>query len=328
MSGRALVTGGTGFVGSAVVRTLLDRGVSVRALVRRSSRLDNLEGLDVEAVYGDLDDPTTLGAAVTGCDRLFHAAADYRLWAPDPNALYRTNVEGTRSLLRAAGDAGIERVVYTSSVAALRPGTRDVPGTEADPVSEAEMIGDYKRSKFLAEAAAFEVGEEMGLDMVVVNPSTPMGPRDIKPTPTGRIVERALAGQMPAYVRTGLNIVHVDDVAHGHWLAYESGRRGERYILGGENLTLKEILDEVARLAGRPPPRFELRPEWLMPIAALAELWARGIGASEPFVSRDALRMSKHTMFFSSEKAKRELGYAHRPAIDAIRDAVEWFRGR
>ncbi|MGB0671182.1 MAG: hopanoid-associated sugar epimerase [Rhodospirillales bacterium] len=324
-AGKALVTGATGFVGSAVARHLLDRGVSVRVLVRPNSDRANLAGLDVDVAEGDLNNPASLAAACEGCGSLFHVAADYRLWTPDPAAMMRTNVEGSVNLLRAAAGAGVARMVYTSSVAALGipPGSI---GTEATLVRFEDMIGIYKQSKFRAEEAVRRLVADEGLPVVIVNPSTPIGPRDIKPTPTGRIVLETAQGKIPAFVDTGLNVVHVDDVAAGHLLAFERGQVGERYILGGENLTLESILADVSRLAGRKAPTVKL-PHWaVMPVAWIAEAWCGLRGRGEPMATVDGVRMSKKRMFFSSAKAEEKLGYQHRPAVEALTDAVNWFR--
>lgn len=320
-----LITGATGFIGSAVARRLLAAGADVAALVRPGSDRRNLEGLAVRTVEGDLLDPASLARAVMGCEALFHVAADYRLWVPDPEAMHRANVDATRTLMTAAQEAGVRRVVYTSSVAVLGL----VPGGVADEATPAgldDMIGAYKRSKFLAEAEVRRLVEEQGLPAVIVNPSAPIGPRDVKPTPTGRMVVDAAAGRMPAYVDTGLNVVHVDDVAEGQWLAFERGRVGERYILGGENLTLREILGRIASIVGRPPPRVRLPHDLIIPIARAAELVARVTG-KEPFATVDGVRMAKKRMFFTSAKAERELGYRPRPATEALEEAIAWFRG-
>ena len=320
----SLVTGATGFVGSAVARALLARGRRVRVLARPNSDRRNLGGLAVEIAEGAMEDPRSLARAVAGCRYVYHVAADYRIWVPDPAPMFRANVEGTRDLLTAALEAGAERVVYTSSVATLGL----VPGgsaTEETPSSVDDMIGPYKRSKFAAEQVARGLARERGLPVVIVNPSTPVGPGDIKPTPTGRLIVEAARGQMPAFVDTGLNIVHVDDVAEGHLAAAENGRIGERYILGGENMALAEILAEVAQAAGRRPPRLRVPHSVLFPVAVGAELAARVTGR-DPFVTLDGVRMSRKKMYFSSEKASRELGYRSRPAREAIADAVCWFR--
>ena len=319
-----LVTGATGFVGSAVARALLARGRRVRVLARPNSDRRNLAGLAVEIAEGAMEDPCSLARAVAGCRYVYHVAADYRIWVPDPAPMFRANVDGTRDLLTAALEAGAERVVYTSSVATLGL----VPGGSADeetPSSLDDMIGPYKRSKFAAEEVARGLARERGLPVVIVNPSTPVGPGDIKPTPTGRLIVEAARGQMPAFVDTGLNIVHVDDVAEGHLAAAENGRIGERYILGGENMALAEILAEVAQAVGRRPPWLRVPHSVLFPVAIGAELAGRATGR-DPFVTLDGVRMSRKKMYFSSEKASRELGYRSRPAREAIADAVGWFR--
>ena len=326
MNMATLITGAAGFVGSAVLRRVLAEGDSVRALVRPSSDRRNLEDLDVEIVTGDLSDPASLRAAVRGCRRLFHVAADYRLWVARPEAMYATNVAGTCALMEAAADAGVERIVYTSSVATLGLRTDGTAADEEAPVTLADMIGHYKRSKFLAEQAVLKMARERGLPVVIVNPSTPVGPRDVKPTPTGRMIVEAATGRMPAYVDTGLNIVHVEDVAEGHWQASRQGVIGERYILGGENLSLREIFTRLARLSGHKPPRIRLPRELLYPVAYAAEAWVRFGGREPPRVTVDELRMAKKRMFFSSAKAARALGYTPRPAQEALRDAYEWFR--
>jgi dihydroflavonol-4-reductase len=320
----SLVTGATGFVGSAVARALLARGRRVRVLARPNSDRRNLGGLAVEIAEGAMEDPRSLARAVAGCRYVYHVAADYRIWVPDPAPMFRANVEGTRDLLTAALEAGAERVVYTSSVATLGL----VPGgsaTEETPSSVDDMIGPYKRSKFAAEQVARGLARERGLPVVIVNPSTPVGPGDIKPTPTGRLIVETARGQMPAFVDTGLNIVHVDDVAEGHLAAAENGRIGERYILGGENMALAEILAEVAQAVGRRPPWLRVPHSVLFPVAIGAELAARATGR-DPFVTLDGVRMSRKKMYFSSEKALREFGYTPRPARRAIADAVSWFR--
>jgi dihydroflavonol-4-reductase len=319
----SLVTGATGFVGSAVARALLGRGDRVRVLARASSDRRNLAGLSVEIAEGAMEDPRSLARAVGGCRYVYHVAADYRIWVPDPAPMFRANVEGTRDLMTAALAAGAERVVYTSSVATLGL----VPGGSADeetPSSLDDMIGPYKRSKFMAEDVVRELARERGLPVVIVNPSTPVGPGDIKPTPTGRLIVEAARGHMPAFVDTGLNIVHVDDVAKGHLAAAEKGRIGERYILGGENMALSEILTDVAQAVGRRPPRLRVPHAALFPVAFGAELVAR-ITGRDPFITRDGVRMSRKKMYFGSEKASRELAYTPRPAREAIADAVGWF---
>jgi len=320
---KALVTGASGFVGAAVARALEAAGWEVRCLIRATSDRRNLQALSAEIVLGDLTDARSLARALAGCETVFHVAADYRLWARDPNELYRTNVEGTRNLLEEARRARIERVVYTSSVATLGIPRDGTPGDEATPVRLTDMIGHYKRSKFLAEELVREWARGAG-EVVIVNPSTPIGPGDVKPTPTGRIIMDAARGRMPAYVDTGLNVVHVDDVASGHLLAFERGRAGERYVLGGEDLTLREILTEVARLTGRRPPRVRLPHGLVLPIAYAAEGLASLTGRATQ-ITVDGVRMARKRMFFSSAKAERELGYRHRPARHALADAVRWF---
>lgn len=320
-----LVTGGTGLVGSAVLRRLLADGHAVRALVRPSSDRRNLQGMPVEMVQGDLREPESLAQAAAGCSDVFHVAADYRLWVRDPRVLYESNVTGTRNMMLAAAEAGVRRIVYTSSVATLGLHGDGSPADEETPVSIEDMIGHYKRSKFLAEAEVRRLVKESDLPVVIVNPSTPIGPRDIRPTPTGRMILDAAAGRMPAFVDTGLNVVHVDDVAEGHLMAWRKGGIGERYILGGENMSLQRILAEVAAVAGRRPPKLRLPHNLILPVAYVAEAWARVAGVKEPLVTVDGVRMSKKRMYFSSDKASRELGYCPRPAVAALRDAVQWF---
>lgn len=321
-----LVTGATGFVGAAVVKALLARGEPVRALIRAGSNRRNLRNLPVETVVADLEEPSTLRRAVAGCRALYHVAADYRLWAPRPGAMYRINVDGTRALLRAAADAGVARIVYTSSVATLGLEPDGRPADETTPAKIDDMIGHYKRSKYLAEQAVQELIEREGLAVVIVNPAAPMGPGDVRPTPTGRVLLEAARGRIPAFVDTGLNVVHVDDVAAGHLLAYERGAIGERYILGGQNVTLAEILTMVALLAGRRPPRLRLPAGLILPIAYLSEMAARLTRGGEPLLTVDGLRMARKRMHYSSAKAERELGYCSRPAEDAVRDALDWYR--
>jgi dihydroflavonol-4-reductase len=323
---KTLITGASGFVGSAVVRQLIEAGHCVRALVRPHSDRRNLAGLAVEIAIGDLKDRTSLDRALAGCSALFHVAADYRLWVPRSHEIYETNVVGTRNIMLAAAHAGVKRIVYTSSVATLGLHPDGSPSDETSPVALSDMIGHYKRSKFLAEAEVKRMADEEGLPVVIVNPSTPIGPRDIKPTPTGRIIVDALCGRMPAYVDTGLNLVHVDDVAIGHLLAFEAGTIGERYILGGRNMTLKEILTDLARMTGRRPPRIRLPHHLIFPIACVSEVCARVMGGREPRVTLDGVRLSKKRMFFSAEKAKRSLGFCPRPVEEALSGAVNWFR--
>jgi dihydroflavonol-4-reductase len=325
MSDLALVTGASGFVGSAVVRAAQQAGYRVRALVRPSSRRDNLSGLDIEIAEGDMSDPASLARALAGARFLFHVAADYRLWAPDPGQIERTNVEGTHNVMKAALQEQVERIVYTSSVATLAPTTHGAPADECRALTEDAAIGMYKRSKVAAERLVESLVRRAALPVVIVNPSTPVGPRDIRPTPTGRVIVEAARGHIPAYVDTGLNLVHVDDVAQGHVAALTRGRIGERYILGGSDVLLAELLADVARLVGRSPPHIRLPRRLMFPVAYGAEAIAR-ITGREPLLTVDGLRMARYRMFFSSEKAQHELGYRARPYVDGLRDAIEWFR--
>jgi dihydroflavonol-4-reductase len=323
---KALVTGATGFVGAAVARALDAAGWQVRVLTRSGSNRSNLQSPAWDVVEGDLADLKSLERALEGCTGLFHVAADYRLGARDPTQLYRTNVEGTRHILSAARTAGVSRIVYTSSVATIGIPSDGSPGDERTPVALDNMIGHYKRSKYLAEEVARDAART-GMSVVIVNPSTPVGPGDIKPTPTGQLVLDAASGRMPAYVDTGLNIVHVDDVAAGHLLAFDRGRAGERYILGGEDMTLQTILGQIARLVGRAPPRIRLPYAAVLPVAYLAEGFAKISGRSGR-VTLEGVRMSRKRMFFSSAKAVSELGYRWRPPLQAFEDALRWYRER
>ncbi len=324
---RAFVTGATGFVGSNIVKRLLKSGYEVGVLVRKNSDLSNIKGLDCKIHYGDLRDYKSLFDALKGYDFLFHVAADYRLWVPGPEEIYANNVEGTKNIMNAALEADIKRVVYTSSVATLGLNPDGTPADEETPVTLDDMIGHYKKSKFLAEEEVKRLVKESGLDAVIVNPSTPVGPGDIKPTPTGRMILEAAQGKMPAYVDTGLNIVHVDDVAFGHILALKKGKKGRRYILGGENMTLKEIFSEIAHFACKKPPKIKLPHNLILPVAFVAEAISRLTG-KEPMVTVDGVRLAKKKMFFTSNRAIKELGYSPRPAKEAIRDAVNWFKER
>jgi dihydroflavonol-4-reductase len=319
------VTGASGFIGSAVARALAAEGKKVRALVRPTSPRVNLDVANLELIEGDMRDEAVVARAAAGARYVFHVAADYRLWAADPKAIERNNIEGTRTVLNAARASGAERIVYTSSVATLNVGPDGSPGDESRPLSVAKAIGAYKRSKVAAEQLVLSMVKADGLPAVVVNPSTPIGPRDVRPTPTGRLIIEAAQGRMPAYVDTGLNLVHVDDVAFGHLLALRHGRIGERYILGGENLSLAEILGMIARLVGRRPPRIRLPRRPLFALAYAAEAIAL-LTQREPFVTVDGLRMAGTRMFFTSAKAQRELGFQARPAIEAMTDAIGWFR--
>ncbi len=325
MTETILVTGATGFVGSAVLRALAGGGATLRALSRASSPRGNLDGVECEVVIGDMRDAESMARAMAGVTRLYHVAADYRLWARDPNDILRANLEGTRTVMEAALAAGVERIVYTSSVATLRAGDAAHSTDETEPLAEPEAIGAYKRSKVAAERLVETMVAERGLPAIIVNPSTPIGPRDVKPTPTGRILVEAATGKIPAFVDTGLNLVHVDDVAHGHLLAMQRGVIGQRYILGGQNVSLREMLGVIASKVSRKAPTVALPRAPLYPLAWAAEAVARVTG-KEPFVTSDALKMASHHMFFSSAKAERELGYAARPYAEAIADALAWFR--
>ena len=320
-----LVTGASGFVGAAVVRQLLAAGHAVRALIRPTSAHTNLAGLPVEIAQGDLRDPDSLNCAMAGVRFVFHVAADYRLWARHPQDIVRTNVEGTRTLMEAALRAGVERIVYTSSVATLKARPDGKPSDETFPLEEAAAIGAYKYSKVVAELLVETMAADHNLPAVIVNPSTPIGPRDVRPTPTGRIIVEAATGRMPAYVDTGLNLVHVDDVAAGHLLALAKGRIGERYILGGQDVLLGDMLGEIARQTGRSPPKLRLPRRLIFPIAYAAEALAY-FTDREPFVTTTGLRLAKDRMFFTSAKAERELSYHARPYSEAIADAIAWFR--
>ncbi len=321
-----LVTGGTGFVGAHVVRALLARGASVRCLVRPGSRRDNLEGLPVELAVGDLMDPASLSRAAAGVSTLYHCAADYRLWSKNPRDLHRANVEGTDNVLAAAADAGVSRVVYTSSVGALGLTEDGSPADEDTPVARERVVGHYKRSKFDAERVAQQWAAR-GLPVVIVNPSTPVGELDIRPTPTGQMIVDFLGGRIPAYVDTGLNLVDVRDVGWGHLLAAEKGRVGEKYILGNRNMTLKEILEALARLTGRRAPSVRL-PHAVPLLAAAAATLVANVTGRAPRVSLESVRMSRYRMFFDGSKAVRELGLPQTPVEEALARAVAWFRER
>ena len=320
----AFVTGATGFVGAAVARALAARGFALRLLVRRASERKHLAGLEAELVEGDLNDAESLKIGVKDCRYVFHVAADYRIWVPEPDAMIATNVHATESLLRIAHAAGVERIVYTSSVAALGLAPRGAPpASENTPVTYEKVVGTYKKSKFLAEQVALKLSDE-GIPVVIVNPAAPVGPGDVKPTPTGVMIRDAATGRMPAFVDTGLCVVHVDDCAAGHLLALERGRIGERYILGGENVSLGDVLKLVDEVTGKPARRIRLPIAPLVPAAIVAEQVARVTG-SEPRLTRDHLKMARKTMYFSSAKAESELGYSYRPAREAVRDAIAWF---
>jgi dihydroflavonol-4-reductase len=327
---KAFVTGATGFVGSHVARLLAEQGAELRLLVRPTSKLDNIHDLRAEHVTGDLRDPASLKSAMAGCDYVFHVAADYRLWAPDPREMYQSNVEGTRAIIQAAQESGIKRVVYCSSVATMGFNDQAIPVKESDPVTIAEMIGHYKRSKFMAEQVALEAGQKFGskpgANVVVVNPTTPIGEADIKPTPTGRIILDFLKRKFPAYVDTGLNLADVHEVARGHILAMERAKPGERYILGGEDLTLKQLLDKLAALTGLPSPTTKVPHSVAYAFACFDELFTGRLLGKEPRATREAVKMGRKKMFASSEKAVRELGYKVTPIEPALQRAIDWFR--
>ena len=322
---KTLITGATGFVGAAVLRELLKKGHKVKALIRQSSVLDNLKNLDVETVEGDLKDRDSLKWALKDCKYLFHVAADYRLWVPKADEIYQNNVKGTENLMEEALNSEIEKVVYTSSVAVLgKPINGDI-ANEKTPVNETQMIGHYKKSKFLAEEKVKELYKTRRLPVVIVNPAAPVGPRDIKPTPTGKMILDAAMKKIPAYLDTGLNIVHVEDVAKGHLQAFHKGKLGERYILGGENLSFKEILEMNSVLCGHNPPKIQLPRKPLYPIGYIFEIFARLFNLKNPMLTVDMIRMAEKKMFFSSEKAKKELNYKYKTAKSAINDAIKWF---
>lgn len=322
---KAFITGATGFLGSHVARVLANFGADLRLLVRPTSNLKNLEGLTAETATGDLRNAASLEKAMSGCDTVFHVAADYRLWVRDPNEMYRSNVEGTRAILEASRKNGVGRVVYTSSVATMGFTQDGTPADEDSPVSLADMIGHYKRSKFMAEQVALEAGRA-GMHVVTVNPTTPIGERDVKPTPTGRIVVDFLKRKFPAYVETGLNLVDVTECARGHVAALERGKSGERYILGGENLTLKQILDKLAAITGLPSPSIKLPYVFAFATGVVDEAITGRLFGREPRATVDTVRMGKKKMFARSAKSERDLGWKIVGVDDALRRAVEWFR--
>jgi dihydroflavonol-4-reductase len=322
---KAFITGATGFVGSHVARALAAQGAELRLLVRSTSRTDNIADLHAETAMGDLREPESLKKAMAGCDYVFHVAADYRLWVRDPEQMYRSNVEGTRAILRAAQESGVRRVIYTSSVATMGFTREGHIAREDSPVSIREMVGHYKRSKFMAEQIALEAGQN-GASVVVVNPTTPIGEFDIKPTPTGRIIVDFLNRKFPAYVDTGLNLADVKEVARGHLLAMEKARPGQRYILGGQNLTLKQILDKLAALTGVRSPTMRVPHALAMGFAVFDQLFTGAIMGKEPRATIDAVKMGRKKMFASSAKAEHELGYKVLPVEDALRRAVDWFQ--
>jgi len=322
---KAFVTGATGFLGAHVARVLAAQGAELRLLVRPTSDLRNIEGLKADRVTGDLRSAASIERAIAGCDTVFHVAADYRLWVRDPEQMYRSNVEGTRALLEAARKNSVQRVVYTSSVATMGFSSNGTVADEKSPVALADMIGHYKRSKFMAEQVAMEAARA-GLHVVTVNPTTPVGEQDVKPTPTGRIVVDFLKRKFPAYVETGLNLVDVRECARGHIAALEKGKPGQRYILGGENLTLKQILDQLGDITGLPSPRVKLPYFFALATGVVDEAISGRLLGREPRATVDAVRMGKKKMFASSAKAERELGWRIVPVGDALRRAAEWFR--
>lgn len=318
-----LVTGASGFLGAAIAQCARVAGFPVRVLIRPSSPRTNIDPRD-KVVIGDLRDRPSVAAALRGVRHVVHAAADYRLWAPEPDDILRNNVEGTRIVMEEALRAGVERVVYTSSVATIRI-DHGGPADESGRLAAQEAVGAYKKSKVLAELLVEDMVARSGLPAVIVNPSTPIGPRDVRPTPTGRVIVEAASGRMPGFVDTGLNLVHVDDAAAGHLAALERGRIGERYILGGENVHLRTMLADIAQMVGRRPPRLRLPVAAIYPLALGAEMFARWSGR-EPFATRDGLRMARTRMFFTDAKARRDLGYSSRPYREGIADAISWFR--
>ncbi len=322
---KVFVTGATGFVGSHVASALAAQGAELRLLLRPGSRTQNIDGLRAERFAGDLRTPELLRPGMEGCELVFHVAADYRLWIPRPEEMYRTNVEGTRGLLQAAREAGVRRVVYTSSVATMGFRSDGQPVDEDAPVTLDDMVGHYKRTKFMAEQVAIAAARA-GQDVVIVNPTTPVGEQDLRPTPSGRIVVDFLRRKFPAYVDTGLNLVDVAEVARGHVAAAEKARPGERYILGGENLTLKQFLDKLASITGLPSPRVRVPQAAALAFAVVDTVWTGVLMGREPRASLDAVRMSHKKMFVSSARAQRELGWRMVPVEDALRRAVEWFR--
>jgi dihydroflavonol-4-reductase len=322
---KTFLTGATGFVGHHVAKALAAEGAELRMLVRKTSNLSNLEGIRGETVLGDLSEPDSLKSALKDCDALMHVAADYRLWIPDPDAMYRANVEGTRALLRLAREVDVPRVVYTSSVATMHFRTDGLVINEDTPVSIKDMVGHYKRSKFLAEQVAIEAANA-GQQVIILNPTTPIGPNDQKPTPTGRIFVDFLNGKFPAYMDTGLNLVDVSEVAYTHVAALTKGTPGRRYILGGENLTLKQILDKMSAITGIPSPTVKI-PVAVAATYAFFEEWITGrIRGKEPRATLQEVRMGRKKMFASSARAQQELDFRIMPVYPAMRAAIEWFR--
>ncbi len=322
---KAFITGATGFIGGNLVRLLLSDGIQVRALARQNSDRQNLKGLPVEIIEGDLDDVNFLSDHITGCDVVFHVAAHYSLWRKDAESIFHANVTGTKNILAAAKNAGVKRFVHTSSVAAIGVPPPGTLGNETTTTTAEELVSAYKKSKFLAEQAALEAAKN-GLDVVIVNPSTPIGAYDVKPTPTGEIILRFLQDRMPAYVHTGLNLIDVEDVARGHILAWQKGKTGERYILGNRNLTLKEMLQILSKITGKPAPKFAVPHVLPMVVACVDELILAKYFGKTPQVSFDSVQMSKYAMYYNSAKAVRELGLPQQPIEKSIEKAVKWFR--
>jgi dihydroflavonol-4-reductase len=322
---KVLVTGSTGFIGAAVTRSLLARGIEVRVLIRPTSDLGNLEGLDVEQCPGDLLDPASLRRALSGCRQLYHVAAHYALWAPDPQVFYDSNVRGTRHLMEAAGEAGIERIVYTSTIGAIGLPAGGGLGTETTSVTLLQMTGHYKRSKFMAEQEVLKLAQD-GLPVVIVNPSAPIGPRDIKPTPTGQIIVDFMKRRMKAYIDTGMNLVDVEDVADGHLLAMERGRIGERYILGNQNLSLYEVFKKLSRLTGIPAPRVRLPRASILPLAYANQWLSDHVTHRPPRIPLEGVKMAKYMMHYDCAKAIQELGLPQTPVESALENAVRWFK--
>ncbi len=322
----SLVTGATGFVGAAVARTLLSAGHRVRVLRRENTDLRNLKPLNVEHAIGDLTHHQSLRQAVNDCDYVFHVAADYRLWVPNPDYMHAVNVEGTAALMQACLDAGVKRVVYTSTVAAIGLHRNGTPSDETTPVKSDDLIGAYKQTKYAAQQRVKTMIAEQQLPAVIVHPSTPIGPGDLKPTPTGRLIVEAARGKVPAFVDTGLNVVHVNDVATGHLLALEKGKIGRQYILGSENLTLRELLTRLAGLLERKPPAVRLPANLVLPLAYISEAWAKLVTRREPLMTVSGVKLSRKPMFFSSQRAIDELGYQPRPAQAALSDALDWYQ--
>ena len=321
---KALVTGATGFIGAAVTRALLAAGIDVRVLVRLSSNMKNLEGLQVECVEGSLQDISSLRNALRGCQHLYHVAAHYALWAKNPEIFYQVNVNGTKHLLEAAGEVGVERIVYTSTIGAIGLPESGGLGTEDTPISFSQMAGDYKRSKYLAEKEVLKLAKA-GLPVVIVNPSAPVGERDVKPTPTGQIIVDFMLGRMLAYIDTGMNLIDVEDVAIGHLRAIERGRVGERYILGNRNLTLREICDILSQLTGVKAPTVKLPWRAVLPLAHLNKWLADYVTHQTPRIPLEGVRMAKYRMHYDCTKAIRELDLPQTPIETSLKKAVDWF---